>query len=125
MDLVEWAADLVMFNVRSLGVSGGAGQAAGGAIGGDLKNSSRSRVSTAASMRRSQQANKSQQRLGNKLAQMSSNTLLPTIFDETQATTVSMEVATISSHVEKSAEDELDMLIRKSKRDNLFGEFNF
>ena len=71
-------------------------------------------------MRRSQQTNKSQ-RLGNKIAQMSTNTLLPTILDETQATTVSMDVGTTSSQAEKNAEDEMDMLIRKSKRDNLFG----
>lgn len=57
---------------------------------------------------------------------MSSNTLLPTIFDETQATTVSMDAptTTMSSQGEsnKNPEDELDMLIRKSKRDNLFGK---
>ena len=117
LDLAEWAADLIMFSTRR---SGNNGSGAGITGGGDMKNSSRSRVSTATSMRRSQQTNKSQ-RLGNKIAQMSTNTLLPTILDETQATTVSMDVGTTSSQAEKNAEDEMDMLIRKSKRDNLFG----
>lgn len=121
IDLVEWAADLVMFSVHSARGSGSVG--VGGVVE-SIKNSSRSRVSTGVSLTRkslSQQASK-QQRLGNKLGQTSSNALLPTIMDETQATTVSLEVATMSSQAEKNAEDEIDMLIRKSKRDNLFGK---
>jgi D-arabinose 1-dehydrogenase-like Zn-dependent alcohol dehydrogenase len=47
--------------------------------------------------------------------QKQQQSILPTIKDET-------EIKQVHSRMEKNAEEEMDNLIRKSKRDNLFGK---
>lgn len=101
-DLAEWAVDLVMFNLKQEKTS-------------DLRNSrSLLSASTTVSGRQSKTQSK---RL---LAKMQhSNLIMPTILDES---TASIDIGSVQSQIEKNAEEEMENLIRKSKRDNMFGK---
>jgi hypothetical protein len=125
LDLAEWAVDLVMLNnaaVTTTKTANVAGQAE------SIKNSSRSRISTASASASYQQ----QRRVSRAVATAPSKQTrhankMPTIIDESQHSITSigdMATTTISSSqaaAERNAEEEIEIMMRKSKRDNLFG----
>ena len=93
-----------------------------------IKNSSRSRISTASASASAQQ----QRRVSRAVVTAPSKQTrhankMPTILDESQHSITSigdMATTTISSSqaaAERNAEEEIEILMRKSKRDNLFG----
>lgn len=94
IDLAEWAIDLIMFNVKSA-----------------EKVDKSSRLLSASTTPSGRQSKNQNKRLGNKIQ----TSLLPTIVDEVT------EIKIVHGQMEKSAEEEMENLIRKSKRENLFG----
>ena len=92
-----------------------------------IKNSSRSRISTASASASSQQRRVSRAVATAPSKQTRHANKMPTILDESQHSITSigdMATTTISSSqvaAERNAEEEIEILMRKSKRDNLFG----